>query len=319
VPADGSGSLNISCVPPKFSVFVPTSCVAASARSPSMLHEYVRPAPDEVRRPAAETKEEVLNVAPDLCSVHRCFGARRRLRTAKPLSISARLFLGIMMGRWARTRLCYETQKALAEEFGVTVRTIRRWEREIAAAGIWRIEPRGRGRQLVLLEGGHPCPPSPMAKADIHGTKADTGGHEGGHGCPPTLKSIKNSSRAAAIEVKPDPLPAPVVEALADLEALGVGSSSLARIRPRLEATWVELRRRGGDAETEFRASWRVVMERAAAPTVKNTPAWLIKVLLDGDGPLGGFVRPGRVKPPKPVGAANQRFVKPNPEVVHGT
>jgi hypothetical protein len=280
-----------------------------------VFHEQARPAPEGFREPAADTRQEARNVSAERGRVHRFPQIRRRVSAAKSPACPARLYYALISARWGRTGLCFETQKALAKEFGVTVRTIRRWEREIAAAGIWRLEARGRGRQLVLLEGGHPCPPSSTAKADIPGTKADTGGHEGGHGCPPTLKSSINSSSggAAAAEEGPGPLPAPVAEALTDLEALGVGGSSLARIRPRLQATWTEFGRRGGDADTEFRASWKAAVDQASAPAVRNTAAWLIKVLLDGDGAAGILLRPGRLKAPQPLGAAYQRFVPPNP------
>ncbi len=285
-----------------------------------MSPELARPAPDLTPGPAAERRQENVSVGAKHGRIHHFPDVRTGVCATNSWSVPARLYGAYIQARWGGTGVFFEARRALATQFNTSERSIRRWEREGVVAGLWRIEPRGRGRQLVLLKSGHEWPSSPTTTVANHCTTVATGCPDRGQTCSTNLKSNKNSSsiRAAAAEVEPDPLPAPVAEAIADLEALGVGSSSLARIRPRLEATWSELRRRGGEAETDFRASWKVVMERAAAPTVKNTPAWLIKVLLDGDGPIGGFVRPGRVKPTKPVGAANQRFVKPNPEVVHG-
>lgn len=112
------------------------------------------------------------------------------------------------------------------------------------------------------------------------------------------------------------PLPAPVADALREVEAFGIRDRSLQGIRERFLATWRELGRRVGDGESLFRTWWKKLAEGARAPTVKNPAAWLFAALLKNDHAdalLATLLRPGADGRSRPSDLAHQEFVEPDP------
>src|SRR5687768_6327563 len=80
--------------------------------------------------------------------------ATREAGVSKPpptrLSLGARAYLCALRIRWFdRGRPCYEAQETWARRIEVDVRTIRRWERELAAARVLLVDDRGNGRVLA--------------------------------------------------------------------------------------------------------------------------------------------------------------------------
>jgi hypothetical protein len=145
-----------------------------------------------------------------------------------------------------------------------------------------------------------------------------TGCPDPGQTCSANSKEQKTSSRPGAAAGNPgeSPLPAPVADALKEVEAFGIRDRSLQGIRERFLATWLELGRRGGDSETLFRTWWKKVADGARAPTVKSPAAWLFAALLKNDhadAVLTMLLRPGADGRPKPLDLAHQEFVVPDP------
>ncbi len=281
-----------------------------------MSPELARPAPDQTPEPAAERRQETANVVTKRGRVHRFPSVRTGVCATDSWSVPARLYGGYIQARWGRTGVCFESRSALAAQFNTSVRSIRRWEFEGVVAGLWRIEPRGRGRQLVLLKSGHGWPPSTSATVANHCTTVATGCPDSGQTCSASNEEQKTSSRPGSAAGNPGgtPLPAPVSDALRGVEAFGIRDRSLQGIRERFLATWRELDRRGGDSGSLFRTWWKKLADEARAPTVKNPAAWLFAALVKNDRAdalLTTLLRPGADGRSKPPDLAYQEFVVP--------
>lgn len=137
-------------------------------------------------------------------------------RAVRP-SVGSRAYLAAIRIRWFDRGLsCYEAQEVWATRIDVDVRTIRRWERELARARLVHVEQRGNKRVLsAAIEATSP-PEGPHTEADTavrvggpgeQQREADRGVlvpgqavQAGGQQCPP-------SRGVEADEQRPSPCP----------------------------------------------------------------------------------------------------------------
>jgi hypothetical protein len=204
-----------------------------------------------------------------------------------PISPGAKGFARVIWERWGRNRRpCFESQEALAMQFGVTVRTIRGWERQLARVGLWEKQQRGRGRELMFTA-GHRKPASGIEDRTpeaLHTTQ-EARRRNTGSPLPPISRERKEHNRAVDADNSQEPDsektdPPPIVDALARAERLGVREPGLGRVRTALASAWGRVR---DLREPELMFEQFVAGQIARATTANNPAGAFVFALTRGE------------------------------------